>query len=76
MTKAELDAHEKHAWTLAWITWIAASAILLTIHYNIPDHGWGELVGGILYLIEFWFVFALIWLRHFFLHRLTRDKTR
>lgn len=79
MTPAErkvYEAHEKHAWTLAFMVFglLGVVVYILDEWLTSPKRGsWAELAHMALYVAAFFAVFGLSFIKDWFLRRLSKD---
>lgn len=81
MNEAEREiykAHEKHAWTLAFLVFAAFGLVVywLDAWLSTKRDGWAEFAYFILYIVSFFAVFGLGSVKDWFLNRLTEPKNK
>ena len=70
--KKEFEAHEKHAWTLAFLVFgIFGIAVWWLDGWLHRQHGsWAEFAYFLLYIVAFFAIFALREIKDWFLYKL------
>lgn len=79
LNEAELKiykAHEKHAWTLAFLVFVAFGLVVYWLDgwLSAKRGGWAEFAYFILYIASFFAVFGLGAVKNWFLYRLYKPN--
>lgn len=71
------EAHEKHAWTLAFLVFGAFALVVYWLDGWLHSQrgGWAEFAYFALYIVSFFAVFGLSTVKDWFLDRLTRPRS-
>lgn len=74
--KKEFEAHEKHAWTLAFLVFGALAVIVWWLDgWLHRQHGsWAELAYFALYVASFFAIFGLSAVKDWFLYKLYKPR--